>query len=187
MFYHEVAELRVKLHRLVLRPQSVLLATVVIDELIAHCQLRQQHLPPQHLPPQLQVIEVVRGNRLQQLKQRHHALGLHIGQMTVRHVVELIRVMTEGMCLQLADHFRRDDNTCMGVILRTRYASEDMAGHEDSKVVLFNRQFLHVEYDACSAAQTQKKNDMRKHHIHAGHEENVSLFFHTHTVLLNGL
>ena len=62
-----------------------------------------------------------------------------------------------------------------------------MAGREDTQVVLLNCKLLHVEHNACTAAQAQKYYDVRKHHIHAGYRVAVHLFFHTHTVLLDGL
>ena len=62
-----------------------------------------------------------------------------------------------------------------------------MSGQEYAEIVLFNRQFLHVEHDTCSAAHTHNDNDVREHFIYASHEGTVYLFCHTQSVLLNGL
>ena len=180
--HHQVAEVGVEGCRLTLPSLAVLLLAVVVHKLVAHCQLREQHLAAQ-----LQVIGVVQGYGGEQFADGHHAVSLSVGELTGGGAVEFVGVVAEDVRLDVVEQFRRDDGAGVGEVGRASHGPHEVAGHHDRQVVLVDGYFLHVIDDACRSAQTQEDGNTGEGQVRAGEGEAAHLVVHVYPFLLDVL
>ena len=101
MIHHQIAEAAENLHMTVLCPLFVLLASIAIEEFIAHGQLCQQGLiAVGHF-----LVGVV-GDDNELVDDGKQMRGLLVGQRTDGGVMVFFVVVAEGVETQVVEHFR---------------------------------------------------------------------------------
>ena len=124
-----------------------MLLAVVVDELVAQCQLGEQHLAAQ-----LQVGGIVHGNGGEQFGYCQQAFGLCVGELAGGGAVELVEVVAEEVGLDVVEKRRRNDGAGIGEVGGARHRPHEVSGHHNQQVVLLYCYLLHVIDNACRSA-----------------------------------
>lgn len=165
----------------VLCPLPVLVATVVIEELIAHGKLCQQDLIA---VGQLPVSMV--GNDVELVDNGEKMCSLLVGQRTDGGVVELLVVVAEGVETEVVEHLRRYEQQGIAKVVGAIDRVHNMTRKNDGQVVFVMGDDPHVVHGPCAAAQDEGQDDVWEYEIFVVAEESWHLTHHQDVGFLNG-
>ena len=157
----------------VLCPLPVLVATVVIEELIAHGKLCQQDLIA---VGQLPVSMV--GNDVELVDNGEQMCSLLVGQRTDGGVVELLVVVAEGVETEVVEHLRRYEQQGIAKVVGAIDRVHNMTRKNDGQVVFVMGDDPHVIHGPCAAAQDEGQDDVWEYEIFVVAEESWHLTHH---------